>query len=106
MNYEEKILKDFDERFITKTYNPMGSEWVNSPNVIQDTTELKLFIAESIEQAEEETIKKVLEVIGKKKREASESIRIKADNFFSIGAMFVLDDLIASLQEEPEPNTE
>jgi len=103
MNYTEKRLdmfESFDSFF--------------AGLAMQDETEamrlyekyIRAFLAETIEQAENEIIKKVLEVIGKKKRETSEFIRIKPDNLFSIGAMFVLDDLIASLQEEPEPNTE
>jgi len=99
MNYEKKIT----DILVTLT-DITGFDHSTSALEAFNTAEGEL--NQLIEQAEDETIKKVLEVIGKKKREASDSIRIKADNFFSIGAMFVLDDLIASLQEEPEPNTE
>ena len=100
MNNEEKIneiLKTFAKAVVPDYFINKEPEYFVTA---------KTEINKLIEQAEEEIIRKVLDVIGKKKREASELIRIKADNFFSMGALFVLDDLIASLQEEPEPNPE
>jgi len=100
MDNEEKIneiLKTFAKAIVPDYFINKESEYFVTAN-----TE----ISQLIEQAEEETIRKVLEVIGKKKREASDLIRIKSDNFFSMGALFVLDDLLASLQEEQEPNTQ
>ena len=33
---EEAIREEFATKFLTRQFNPMGSEMVNSPNIIQD----------------------------------------------------------------------
>ena len=50
----ETINDRLDKKFLYKQKNPMGSEMVNSPNVIQDTAPLKSFIAEELDEIEKE----------------------------------------------------